>query len=264
MKTRVISACVLLVVVAACFLISPLTRALFLFAVTLAAVWEMSRALKSAELKCADVILYIYVAAAALCAYLGADKTISQALFFAAVFAALSAGVCSEKIGAMGALGTLTVLLYPVVPLIFMLCLTLSDNWVPVFVMGCASAWVCDCFALFGGSLFGKHKLCPKISPNKTVEGSISGAVSSLIVGVIVYFIFKSGYDIPLFVCILTCLICSTLGQLGDLAASMIKRMTGIKDYSNLIPGHGGIMDRVDSLLFAVPAAYFCLTLLAF
>lgn len=259
MKTRVISACVLVIVVAACFIIAPITRALLLLAVMIAAIWEMCRALRNEDLNCPGAVLYVFAVAAALASYFGADTTVILAILFLAVFGVLTAGVCSEDIGAKGALSGLGVLIYPVLPLYFIFRLCLVDNWVPVFVLGCASAWICDCFALFGGSLFGKHKLCPAISPNKTVEGSITGGVFSVFAGVIIYFIFKNSYGISFAACCVTSLICSTLGQFGDLFASMIKRMTGIKDYSNLIPGHGGIMDRVDSLIFAIPAAYFCL-----
>lgn len=129
------------------------------------------------------------------------------------------------------------------------------------FAIACISTWVCDSFALFGGKWFGKHKLAPKVSPNKTIEGSVTGAVSSMVAGVILYFVFKgTNYNISLVTCVLTGLICSSFGQIGDLAASLIKRMAGLKDYSNLIPGHGGVMDRIDSLLFSIPAAFFCLT----
>ena len=69
----------------------------------------------------------------------------------------------------------------------------------------------------------------------------------------------RQWYPVNGLVCMLTALICSSFGQVGDLAASLIKRMAGLKDYSNLIPGHGGVMDRVDSLLFSIPSAYFCL-----
>ena len=125
--------------------------------------------------------------------------------------------------------------------------------------IACISTWVCDSFALFGGKRFGKHKLAPEVSPNKTVEGAICGAVSAVVAGIILFFVLKQWYPVNCLACALTALICSSFGQVGDLAASLIKRMAGLKDYSNLIPGHGGVMDRVDSLLFSIPSAYFCL-----
>ena len=134
-----------------------------------------------------------------------------------------------------------------------------SSVWIPVFAIACISTWLCDSFALFGGKRFGKHKLSPEVSPNKTVEGSVCGAISAVVAGVILFFVLKQWYSVNCLACVLTALVCSSFGQVGDLAASLIKRMAGLKDYSNLIPGHGGVMDRVDSLLFSIPSAYFCL-----
>ena len=114
---------------------------------------------------------------------------------------------------------------------------------------------------MFGGKWFGKHKVAPLVSPNKTVEGCISGAVSSLFVGLIVYFIFKDQHTLSVWLCMGTAFLASTMGQIGDLAESLLKRMIGVKDFSNLIPGHGGMFDRADSLLFSIPTAYLCLLL---
>lgn len=259
MKTRVISACVLIILVVACFAISPVTRVLFLLAALIMGIWEMCHAISLKDIKCASWVLYAYAVIATAGIYFMEGNSQSQLLFFLAVFAVLTASIVKPDISGMGAVASLAVLVYPTVPFLIITELALSDKWIPVFAVGCISTWVCDSFALFGGKWFGKHKLAPKVSPNKTIEGSVTGAVSAMIAGVGLYFALKSGYDISLVRCVLTALICSSFGQVGDLAASLIKRMAGLKDYSNLIPGHGGVMDRVDSLLFSIPAAFFCL-----
>lgn len=251
----------MLVLVISCFIISPFTRALLLTAIAILAVREMSNAISKAGVNCALPVIYVYAIAASAAVYFDAEPVFSYALFFLAIFAALTAGIVSEKIRGKGALGTLGVLVYPLVPVLMIMKLALTDNWIPVFTLGCISTWICDAFALFGGKRFGKHKAAPDISPNKTVEGCISGAICSVIAGLILYFVLKNSYGLSLACCMVTALVCSSFGQIGDLAASLIKRMAGIKDYSNLIPGHGGAMDRIDSLLFSIPTAYFCIVL---
>jgi len=108
-----------------------------------------------------------------------------------------------------------------------------------------------DTMAFFTGLLIGKHKLAPAISPNKTVEGFIGGTTIGSIISSIFYISFvKYGSNIGLV--IMTTTLLSMIGQIGDLVMSSIKRQENIKDFSNLIPGHGGIMDRFDSIIFVV------------
>ncbi len=114
---------------------------------------------------------------------------------------------------------------------------------------------VCDMGAYFVGVTMGKHKLCPNLSPKKTVEGAVGGIVSSIIVTVIISLCFAKSLVIPMILTIPFCV----LGMLGDLFASAIKRSVGLKDYSNLIPGHGGILDRVDSIIMIAPFLYFAI-----
>lgn len=116
---------------------------------------------------------------------------------------------------------------------------------------------VCDMGAYFVGVTMGKHKLCPNLSPKKTVEGAVGGIVSSIIVTVIISLCFSKALLIPMILTIPFCI----LGMFGDLFASAIKRSVGLKDYSNLIPGHGGILDRVDSIIMIAPFLYFAITL---
>lgn len=110
---------------------------------------------------------------------------------------------------------------------------------------------VCDCGAYFVGVTMGKHKLCEKISPKKTVEGAVGGILCSLIVTVVLCFCFGITRNILPLV-IMTPILC-IVGMIGDLFASTIKRNADIKDYGNLIPGHGGITDRFDSILLIAP-----------
>ncbi|MFI3176435.1 MAG: phosphatidate cytidylyltransferase [Eubacteriales bacterium] len=117
-------------------------------------------------------------------------------------------------------------------------------------------SWVCDTGAFAIGMGLGKHKLAPMLSPKKTIEGAIGGIVSATVVGVLFlnWFVEESWILLAII-----CIIGSILAQIGDLAASAIKRNYEIKDYGRLIPGHGGIMDRFDSVIFIAPIIYFIL-----
>lgn len=119
--------------------------------------------------------------------------------------------------------------------------------------------WVSDSFAFFGGKLFGKHKLAERISPKKTWEGSIIGFIFTIIAGYIIWCFFYS--DISLIHLLAISVTVALFAQVGDLFESNLKRSVKVKDSSNLIPGHGGALDRFDSILFAVPALYIYLYL---
>ena len=118
-------------------------------------------------------------------------------------------------------------------------------------------AFLTDTFAYFTGYLFGKHKLIPKVSPKKTIEGSIGGVVGST-VGCIV---FGYLFNLDMTAMIIIGSIGSVIAQFGDLFASSIKRYVGIKDYGKLIPGHGGVLDRFDSVILVAPFVYYAIIL---
>jgi phosphatidate cytidylyltransferase len=123
------------------------------------------------------------------------------------------------------------------------------------------SSWLCDTAAYYTGRLFGKNKLCPEISPKKTKEGAIGGFLGSTIACGILGIIFhKLGVNIPIYNYFIIGSLCGVFCQFGDLVASAIKRFVGVKDYSHLIPGHGGILDRFDSILFASVIVYYYVT----
>ncbi|MBR4890766.1 MAG: phosphatidate cytidylyltransferase [Clostridia bacterium] len=119
-------------------------------------------------------------------------------------------------------------------------------------------AWLTDTMAYFSGNLFGKHKLIEKVSPNKTVEGAVGG-----IVGAVVFFIIYGlvlshiGYNVSFFRLVILSILCGIFAQLGDLSASVMKRAYSAKDFGNLIPGHGGLLDRIDSFIFVIPVVYY-------
>lgn len=112
---------------------------------------------------------------------------------------------------------------------------------------------ITDTFAYITGSLIGKNKLCPKISPKKTIEGLIGGTFIATFVAVAFYHNVID-HNLPIYIVIIMTMILSLVGQIGDLVFSFIKRYYGKKDFSNIIPGHGGILDRFDSLIFVVLA----------
>ncbi len=126
------------------------------------------------------------------------------------------------------------------------------------------AAWMTDTCAYLVGSFFGKHKLIPEISPKKTVEGAIGGIVGALF-GYIIFGLILNlaidGLSVNYIALAIFALILSVVSQVGDLVASLIKREHGVKDYSNLLPGHGGIMDRFDSIL-AVSTILLILTII--
>jgi phosphatidate cytidylyltransferase len=114
--------------------------------------------------------------------------------------------------------------------------------------------WLGDSAAYYGGRKFGQRPLAPDISPGKTIEGAVFGLAGSFVGGIIAKLTFLQGVSV--LHCLLAALICGIIGQLGDLAESILKRYTGVKDSGRLMPGHGGVLDRIDSLLFAGPVFY--------
>jgi phosphatidate cytidylyltransferase len=131
------------------------------------------------------------------------------------------------------------------------------------------SAWIGDAGAYFIGTFFGKHKMAPKISPKKSWEGFFGGLFTSALFGVFLglgyewYLKSIEGFQTVevdiLFLCI-SALICSILGVVGDFSASIIKRQCSVKDFGHILPGHGGVLDRFDSVMFVAPFTYILFT----
>lgn len=269
MRTRVLSAIVMLIITLTCILLSPVTRVLFFAAVGILCAYELSVNLEKLNIRCTLWVMITYLVAQALLTILDAWLFAYSVCFIAGVYLALLSGILRKTVSGNGALDTVAGLAYPCSLFSALMVIGTSDVWFETFVLAMLSTWICDTFAMLGGMRFGKHKLAPAVSPNKTWEGAICGAVSSVFTGILVWGLGLLCADLPwlgglysplpLAVCVVTAVLASSLGQIGDLAESLIKRMIGVKDFSNLIPGHGGMFDRADSLLFAIPTAYFCI-----
>lgn len=125
------------------------------------------------------------------------------------------------------------------------------------------ASWGTDVFAYCIGKRFGKHKFS-KVSPKKSIEGCIAGTVGATALALIYTFVLNNNFsfEYSYFVVGISGIVLSLIGQIGDFSASCIKRYVDIKDYSNLLPGHGGMLDRIDSVLFIAPFAYMLFTLI--
>ncbi len=176
---------------------------------------------------------------------------------FITVAACLIYGMDVEKRKNPDVVSTLTGIFYVVFFVHFVVLIDESEYahnyiWL-IFII----AFGTDIFAYFTGMFLGKHKLCPNLSPKKTVEGAVGGVLGAVVCSILfgVFFLAEGHAVSPGF--ILMAAMGSVMAQLGDLTASAFKRKMGIKDYGNLIPGHGGILDRFDSVLFVAPYLYF-------
>ena len=137
------------------------------------------------------------------------------------------------------------------------------DNGKVLIWYAIISAWGTDTFAYLIGKKFGKHKLS-KISPKKSIEGAVAGTIGATVIALLYTLAMNNIYNFEysyIFILIST-IVLSIIGQIGDFASSSIKRYVNVKDYSNLIPGHGGMLDRIDSLMFLTPFAYILFSII--
>lgn len=125
-----------------------------------------------------------------------------------------------------------------------------------LLIMGLCGAWIADTGAYFSGVALGKHKLCPEISPKKTIEGLVGGILTTAIAYSVAFSLYYGFTGKRVAVAFVTGAVCAVIGTVGDLSASMVKRQIGFKDYGKIMPGHGGLMDRFDSVLFVLPTFY--------
>ncbi len=262
MKSRVLTsvaivACALLLVICSEYIVFPIALALL----AVIAVFEILRVIGVHKKLLLAVPAYILAIAFPISAYfVKSEGVITFLLILAAIVYVYLMWLMGVSIFSKGSIRFSTIAevfasaLYVVVSFTSMSLLRYIDKTVGVFcvVLVFVICWVCDVSAFAVGSLMGKHKLIPEVSPKKTVEGAIGGVVFSallcLVYGLVIQLLFKQVQPNYLYLFIFG-LVLSVVSQLGDLVASLIKREYGIKDYGSIFPGHGGIMDRFDSVL---------------
>lgn len=177
---------------------------------------------------------------------------------FLAVAASLIYGWKITERGPYDAAATLTALVYIPFFTYHIVMIDMTDYKLFIWIVIIA-AFGSDIFAYFTGYFLGKHKMAPNLSPKKTIEGAVGGLVGSSLFSWLFGFIFMREMA---GVCLVLGLVGGAAGMAGDLTASAFKRKMGIKDYGNLIPGHGGIMDRFDSVIFVAPVVYYAICLM--
>lgn len=171
--------------------------------------------------------------------------------------------VSNMKITIYDAAVTLLGIIYIVGFMIFLpLIIDLQDGkllvWYALF-----TAWGTDVFAYLIGKAFGKHKFT-EVSPKKSIEGCVAGIIGAIVFVLVYTYVLNTymNFNISYLYITVVAIFLSIIGQIGDLSASTIKRYAGMKDFSNLIPGHGGMLDRLDSVIFVAPFAFFFLTIM--
>lgn len=172
---------------------------------------------------------------------------------FVAVAAGLIYGWKINERGAYDAIATVTAIVYIPFFTYHMVLIDMTEYSLFIWIVVIA-AFGSDICAYFTGYFLGKHKMAPNLSPKKTIEGAVGGLIGSSLLSGLFGFVFMKEMAL---VCLVLGLFGGAAGMAGDLTASMFKRKMGIKDYGALIPGHGGIMDRFDSVIFVAPVVYY-------
>ncbi len=259
MKQRIISAAVMIPIVILAICLSVFFLHALVAIVAGIGVYEMNKSCKQLELDIILPINYTYVFLGALAIGFGRGNVLFAVLLLFIIIAC-SIGILSKKYSLYDIMATIFVLVYPTT-LLFLLS-GLAHNGRAYVIAAIISANITDMVAFFVGRKFGSNKLAPEISPNKTIEGALGGLAGSLVLMTTFGLIFISKFTFVNFlVWILISLLLGVAAQVGDLFASLIKRRCGIKDFSNLIPGHGGVIDRTDSVMYTTLIVYLFVAL---
>lgn len=260
MRTRIISGVIYIAITAFCFLSCDILRLAYILFVACVACYEMVSQTKKKRNNISVWPGFAFIAIFALVDIFGIRFDYIFYGLLAIMMIAFVEKILLRKMSMEDFFISIGVSFYPCAPImmIFHICCMKTQYWACMLLLPFIAVVFCDSVALVTGMLFGKHKMAPHISPKKTIEGLIGGLVAGVIGGALVYILFYyCGWEVPkLSFCLISALVASIAGVFGDLAASAIKRDIDVKDFGKIIPGHGGMLDRIDSAMFAIAAVY--------
>lgn len=304
MLKRILVAIPIVIIVALALFVQGWVLAIFAVALALLAQFEIVRAMDGNGKPVVRTVSFLFAGILAVLFLLafGSRQAYGQftqsyftpgavlTLFVILTMATFVAAMFSKRHTAQSVSNTLLTLVYPqmIMVLFYALILTVGypsyvHDWFNVansydgpyvgqlimLLMVFLPAMFSDTFAYFFGMALGKRKLCPQISPKKTVAGCVAGIIGGVIAALLIWLVFDnmvylSGHYIEMGAFVNYAVaggILAAISQLGDLSASFLKRSLGIKDFGKLLPGHGGVLDRIDSVLFCIPVVYLLMTM---
>lgn len=263
-KTRLISAVVLIAAVLAALFFVPVNGvAIIVSAVTYAVMYELTKVFGLNEKKLLATVNFIFASIFMLIGYVVSLNYIPLFVVLYIITLMCIAVFDNERVSVKDVGLSMFLVAYSVVMLAHITLIRASQNGVALLFLTLLGTYITDTGAYFAGSFLGKHKLIEKVSPNKTIEGAIGGILASVLSFLVYGIVMKhSGYNVSFLNLTILSVLCAVAAQLGDLSASVIKRNFKVKDFGNLIPGHGGVADRVDSLMFVAPVIYHFITFL--
>ena len=265
MKTRILVGIVLVVMLIVVLFFGGFLLLSVLALFSLAAIYEMGQTFRKKSYDPILIPAYVFaIAYPFVYFYLGMLPMFI--LYMAAVMTTMIWSLFTKRHTTNDIIPSMFILNYPTQFLMCMMLVYFSFGR-PVALVAAGMAYAApecaDTFAYFGGTFLGKHKLCPTISPKKTVEGAIFALIGGTAFGFGMFYLQHLwGANISMLALVLLGLGCGLFSQFGDLFASLLKRWAGVKDFSSVFPGHGGIMDRIDSILFCTPVVLTVFTIL--
>ncbi|MDO4942156.1 MAG: phosphatidate cytidylyltransferase [Lachnospiraceae bacterium] len=221
-------------------------------------IFQIEKSSMAVIVYCATILYYLML-------FFGVGSWGFMFLIISMIFILGAYVFCYPKYNANQMMAAFFSLIYVSIMLSYIYQLRILQNGLEYVVLIFLAAWGTDTFAYCSGMLLGKHKMTPLLSPKKTVEGAVGGLIGSALLGAL-YGFFIAGhlrldYN-PIAIFPVICVVGGIVSMIGDLAASAIKRNFDIKDYGTLIPGHGGILDRFDSIIIIAPIVYLIIAML--
>jgi len=252
--TRVVSALIAIPLLFFVVIANGLLLKFAVMVVVLLGLNEFYNAFHNINIKASKTVGFISIILIFLVTLNSSYTIYIMAWYFLSMILSLSMGLFQKELDIKPPVITILGISYIVFCFYHIVFISVLVDYYKLIWLVFITAWGTDTFAYFSGYFFGRKKLCPSISPKKTVEGALGGIVGSILISAIYMHVF---YPQLLLHGVLIGFFGSIIGQIGDLTASLFKRYLGIKDYGKIMPGHGGILDRFDSILFTAPLVYY-------